>query len=74
VGYHVIKTVIVNIEDELTTAVIASYHAKGQKDWQVDSYVKPPKTVTMEGIDKTISDIENYILTLPEWEGATIEE
>jgi len=74
VEYHSIKTVIANIEENSTTVVIASYHAKGQKDWQVNSYLKPPMTITITGIDQTISDIQNYILTLPEWSNAIIVE
>jgi hypothetical protein len=73
VEYHVIKTMIVNTEEDITRVIIASYHAKGQKEWQVDSYVKPPMTLTIEGIDKSVMDVQNYLLTLPEWEGATIE-
>lgn len=74
VNYHVLKTLVVNVHDVTTTCVIASYFAKAQKDWQEASYVKPPMTFTFDGIDKTIAEIEQEIILLPEWEGATIVE
>jgi len=72
VEYHVINTIVVHVEENTTEVIIASYQAKGQYEWKKESFVKPPMALSVDGVDKTIDDIEAYIITLPEWKGATI--
>jgi effector-binding domain-containing protein len=70
--YHVVLNTVES--DGNTIITIGSYPIKGFYDWRKESHIKPPIAITMEGIDKTISDIQNYILTLPEWVDAIIVE
>ena len=74
VNYHTVKTINVNVDEQKTLVIIASYNSEAQRDWQKESFVKPPMDILIDGIDKTLAEIQDYILTLPEWQGATIVE